>query len=65
MEWVMQRINRNEYDYRVPMAIARPVRKDSREFLDITTLSLAGLALTLFLIAQYAGSGVLEQMFAL
>jgi hypothetical protein len=65
MEWVMRRINRAEYDYRVPMAIARAARKDGRELIDIATLSLAGLALTLFLIAHYAGSGVLRQMFAL
>jgi hypothetical protein len=65
MEWVMRRINRGEYDYRVPMAIAIAARKDSRELLDVATLSLAGLAATLFLIAQYAGSGVLRQMFAL
>lgn len=61
----MRRINQNEYDYRVPMAIARTARKSNRELLDIATLSLAGLAATLFLIAQYAGSGVLRQMFAL
>jgi hypothetical protein len=49
----------------VPIAIARSARKDNRELLDIATLSLAGLAATLFLIAQYVGSGVLRQMFAL
>jgi len=61
----MRRINRAEYDYRMPMAVARAARRDSRELLDIVTLSLGGLAATLFLIAQYAGSGVLRQMFAL
>jgi hypothetical protein len=64
-EGAMRRINRAKYDYRVPIAIARSARKDNRELLDIATLSLAGLAATLFLIAQYVGSGVLRQMFAL
>ncbi len=61
----MRRLNRSKYDYRVPIAVARSARKSNRELLDIAILSLAGLAATLFLIAQYAGSGILRQMFAL
>jgi hypothetical protein len=63
-EWVMQHINRTGHDRRVPIAIARSARDDN-QFVQIATLSLAGLGLTLFLIAQYVGSGVLQQMFAL
>lgn len=58
----MQRINRAVANRR-PLAIARSARWGRGEFLDIVTMSLGGLALTLFLIAQYAGSGVLRQMF--
>ncbi|HTW51158.1 MAG TPA: hypothetical protein VME45_04595 [Stellaceae bacterium] len=61
----MRRVKRREYDYRLPMVLAKAAREDSRELFDIAILSLGGLALTLFLIAQYAGSGVLRQMFAL
>ena len=64
MGWVMQRFDEDGTERRRPIAIARPARANA-EFVDIATLSLGGLALTFFLIAQYVGSSVLMQMFAL
>jgi Tfp pilus assembly PilM family ATPase len=44
-------------------ATVRASRQDNQS-IEIAILSLAGLTLTLFEIAQYAGSAVLPQMFA-
>ena len=60
----MPYINRTGQNHRTPIAIAKSA-SDIRELIDIATLSLGGLAITLLLIAQHAGSGVLKQMFAL
>ena len=53
-----------KYRNRRPIAIARSARANN-ELVDIATISLGGLALTLFLIAHYGGSGTLQRMFAL
>jgi hypothetical protein len=39
--------------------------RQENQIVEIAIISLAGLALTLFEMARYAGSAVLQQMFAL
>jgi hypothetical protein len=45
-------------------AAVRGAHQDN-QFVEIAIISLAGLALTLFEMAHYAGSAILQQMFAL
>jgi len=44
------------------IAIAMPAQANN-EFADVVMISLAGLAASLILIAHFAGSGLLQQMF--
>ena len=44
---------------------ARAAARQEKQIVDIAIISLAGLALTLFAMAQYAGSAVPQQMFGL
>ncbi|HTW54738.1 MAG TPA: hypothetical protein VME45_22820 [Stellaceae bacterium] len=43
----------------------RAAARQENQIVDIAIISFAGLTLTLFAMAQYAGSAVLQQMFAL
>jgi hypothetical protein len=51
--------------YRNSARVAVRAAPQDNEVMEIAVISLAGLTLTLFEMAHYAGSAVLQQMFAL